>query len=282
MSIGDIDADAFSAFEAAGWNEQAIGYHRFFRPITTRLVEPLLDAAGVGHAARVLDVATGPGYVAAAAAGRGAAAVGVDVAAQMADLARTLNPAVEFVVADAERLPFPDGSFDAVLGNLAIPHFARPERTAAELVRVLGIDGRIALTMWDVPERNRLLGVLVDAVAEVGVRPSAEIPAGPPVFRFSEDDELERLLAGAGVAGVDVETIAFTHRVGSAGELWEGLLAGTVRSRALVLGQPEEALSRVRETFERLAGEHEEGGGLEIPVSFKLAVGTKPADGRAA
>ena len=75
-----IDPDAFNAFEAAGWEERAPGYDRFFGSITSRLAAPLLDAARVGERTRVLDVATGPGYIAGEASARGASVVGVDVA----------------------------------------------------------------------------------------------------------------------------------------------------------------------------------------------------------
>jgi hypothetical protein len=43
------NAAAFNAFEAAGWNEAALGYHDFFRSITPRVVEPLLDAVAAGR-----------------------------------------------------------------------------------------------------------------------------------------------------------------------------------------------------------------------------------------
>ena len=52
-----VDADAFNAFEAAGWERQVAGYKDFFIPITTRLIGPLLDAAGVAGGSRMLDVA---------------------------------------------------------------------------------------------------------------------------------------------------------------------------------------------------------------------------------
>jgi hypothetical protein len=42
------DAEAFDAFEAAGWERQAPGYDEFFGQVTSRLIEPLLDAAEVG------------------------------------------------------------------------------------------------------------------------------------------------------------------------------------------------------------------------------------------
>ena len=57
MSKPSVDADAFNAFEAAGWERQVAGYEQFFGPITTRLAGPLLDDAQVGEGARVLDVA---------------------------------------------------------------------------------------------------------------------------------------------------------------------------------------------------------------------------------
>ncbi len=67
-----IDLDAFDEFEARAWEERVEGYAGFFGALTGRLVEPLLDIAGVGPSTRLLDVATGPGYVAAEAARRGA------------------------------------------------------------------------------------------------------------------------------------------------------------------------------------------------------------------
>src|SRR4051794_14181881 len=117
MSRASVDADAFNAFEAAGWEHQVSGYEDFFGPITTRLVGPLLDAAEVDRGARVLDVASGPGYVAAAAAERGAFVIGVDIAEGMLSLARRRHPQLDFRFGDAEALPFDDGSLDAVVAN---------------------------------------------------------------------------------------------------------------------------------------------------------------------
>ena len=143
MTEARIDASAFNQFESAGWEKQALGYEDFFGPITTRLVEPLLDAAEIGEGERVLDVATGPGYVAAKAAERGATTIGLDNAEAMLSIARRLHPQLEFRRGDVEGLPFPDGSFDAVVGNFILLHLGRPERAAQEFVRVLARGGRL-------------------------------------------------------------------------------------------------------------------------------------------
>jgi ubiquinone/menaquinone biosynthesis C-methylase UbiE len=199
MKHTGIDPDAFNAFEAAGWEQRAQDYDRFFRPLTSRMVEPLLDAASVTAGTRVLDIATGPGYVAGEAAARGADAVGADVAEAMVALARRLHPDVDFRQADAHALPFEDSSFDAVVGNFAILHLGRPEQAAAEFVRVLVPGGRLALTAWDTPDRARFLGVLVGAFGEAEATPPEDVPSGPDFFRFASDEEFDALFGDQGL-----------------------------------------------------------------------------------
>jgi SAM-dependent methyltransferase len=276
MNDVPVDADAFNSFEAAGWEKQAAGYEDFFGQITTRVVDPLLDAAGVGEGTRVLDVATGPGYVAAEAAGRGATVVGLDQAEAMLAIARQTCPGIDFRRGSVEALPLPDRSFEAVVGNFIMLHVGRPEQAAAEFVRVLAPGGRLALTVWDVPERARILGVLVDAIAAAGAGPPGEMPVGPPIFRFSEDREFACLLREQGLEGVEVATIGFSHSSPSADDLWSGLLGGSVRTSALILAQPDDVQQEIRAAFDRVVGEYEVGGRLEVPVSVKLASGRMP------
>jgi ubiquinone/menaquinone biosynthesis C-methylase UbiE len=163
-----VDPDAFNAFEAAGWEEKAVAYDGYFGSLTSQAVEPLLDAASVGAGTRVLDVATGPGYVAGRAAERGASVVGVDVAQAMVELAGRLHPGLDFREADAHALPFEDASFDAVVGNFAILHLGRPEQAVSEFVRTIVPGGALALTAWDLPVRMRIIGVLLDCPGRGG------------------------------------------------------------------------------------------------------------------
>jgi SAM-dependent methyltransferase len=271
-----IDADAFNAFEAAAWERRATGYDRFFGAITSRLAGPLLDAAAVGDATRALDVATGPGYVARAAADRGAAVIGVDVAEAMVALAGRLHPDLDVRLGDAHALPFPDGSFDAVVANFLLLHSGAPERAVAEFARVLAPGGRVALTVWDVPERAAMFGIALGAVGDAGAVPPGDLPVGPDFFRFSDDEEFDALLAGGGLADRNVETIAFTHRIASADELWEGFVDGTARTAALILGQTAEMQRAIRAAFDRRLEPFRDGDGFALPVSVKLASARRP------
>jgi SAM-dependent methyltransferase len=270
-----IDPDAFNAFEAAGWEGKASSYD-YVGGITSRLVQPLLDAARVGGGMRVLDIGTGPGYAAARAVQRGASVVGVDVAPAMVQRACRLHPDLDFRQADAQSLPFEDSCFDAVVGNFAILHLGCPEQAVGEFVRVLKVGGRLALTAWDLPQRARWLSVFLDAVAEAGVTAPADVPAGPAFFRFSVDDEFAALLRDRELTDVEVNRIVFDHPVSTAGELWDGVLAGTVRISALILRQSEPTRQHIRAVFDRLVAEYQRGDHLELPVSVKLAAGTKP------
>lgn len=270
------EADAFTAFEAAGWDHQAPTYDDVMGRVTSRLVGPLLEAAGVQQGSRVLDVATGPGYAAAAAVDLGASVVGVDMAPAMVELARRLHPTVEFRVAQAEALPFEDDSFDAVISNFVAPHLSRPELAVAELARVLRGGGRLALTTWDAADRMRFLGVFLDSFAEAGAMPPPDIPAGPAFFQFADDEKFAKLLTGSGLTGVEITTVAFDHQIQSADELWQGMLGGMVRTSATFLGQPEETRERIRTAFDRLVLDYRRGEWFEVPVSVKLASGVKP------
>lgn len=280
MSGSTIGADAFNSFEAAGWETMAAGYDDFFGQITPRVVEPLLDAAHVGPGDRLLDAATGPGYAAARAAERGAAVVGVDIADAMVSLARRRYPQLEFCRGDAQALPFGEGSFDAVVGNFGIHHVGDPERAASEFARVLAPGGRLALTVWDLPSRARFVGVFLDAVTEVQARPPTDLPVGPDFFRFSDEEELVRLLGDRDLDDIKVSSISFTHPVASPDELWRGLLAGTVRTAAVVRGQPDDVQQRIRAALDRLLHAYRVDAGFELPVSVKLASARRPATSR--
>ncbi len=272
-----IDTERFNAFEREGWAETSIGaYDRVFGPITSRVIDELLDVAEVGAKTRVLDVAAGPGYVAARAALRGAKTTGVDLSPQMLEVARRTYPNVDFLCADAEELPLPEASFDAVVANFCLLHLGRPEKAAASFARVLSPGGRVALTVWGPPERARLFGLILEACRRVGASVPSEVPPGPDFFRFSADGEFSRLLLGAGFERVAIRTLEFSHFAPDADLLWTGLLEGTVRTRALLRLQTDDARRRIRAEFLRLIEAYRTKTGFEVPFSVKLGAGHKP------
>jgi len=119
---------------------------------------------------RVLDVATGTGLIAAAAAERGASeVVGVDMSQAMLDLCAPVAQAhpgvVTFVLGDAEQLPLPDASFDAVILGFVLLHLPEPAKALSEAFRVLKPGGKVAYSVWEPPERgNAAFQMLLGAI----------------------------------------------------------------------------------------------------------------------
>src|SRR6266581_6735518 len=269
------DPVAFRTLEHAGWQGVARHYDDAFGSLTRQAVDPLLDSAQVRSGARTLDVASGPGYAAAAAAARGARVAALDFSSVMVELARSQNPDMEFREGDAEALPFPEGSFDAVVMNFGMLHLAQPERAVAEAFRILRAGGRYAFTVWAKPEEAVGFGIILDAIRKHG-NPDVPLPPGPPFFRFSDASECDKVLKVAGFRNVDVRKVPQVWRFSASGLLFEAFLAGSVRTQALLHAQSAAALEAIRDAVGRVAGECENHGTVEIPMPAVLAAAGKP------
>jgi SAM-dependent methyltransferase len=274
--LSAIDADRLRTFERQGHDAVANTYHDFFTPVTALAAQSLLDAARLRPGIHLLDVATGPGALAARAAGQGARAVGVDLSPRMVELARRLHAAAEFREADAEHLPFADRIFDAVVCSFALGHFPCPEAAVAECVRTLKPGGRIALSWWDAPARQRIQGLFREAIAECAISPPRDLPQGHDMLRFCDTAEFLELLRGAGLVEVAVEEHATTFSVSDTETLWRGGLGSFVLTGAAIRQQDTRTRDKIRAAFERRAAVYKSASGLDLPVAFKVGSGTKP------
>jgi len=274
--LSSSEAERLRAFERHGHDALATSYHAFFAAVTALATSPLLDAVHLRPGTRLLDVATGPGALAAEAANRRARPVGVDLSPQMIELARRLHPTIDFREADVEHLPFADDAFDAVVCAFGLGHFPRPEVAATECVRVLLPGGRIAFSWWDDPSRQRIQGIFRDAIAEVGVSLPPDVPQGHNVYRFSNTGEFLRLLEGAGLAEVAVTEHATTYSVPDTETLWQGGLGSLVLTGSSIRQQDEAKQDLIRTAFERHANVYKSADGLNLPIAFKVGSGQKP------
>jgi SAM-dependent methyltransferase len=153
---------------------------------------------------RVLDVACGTGNLALPAARIGASVTGVDIAPNLITQARARAAAdsltITFDVGDAEQLPYDSGSFQTVVTMFGAMFAARPERAAAEMIRVTKSGGRIAMANWT---PAGFIGEMFRATTAY-VSPPAGTPS--PLLWGTEDAVRARF-------GDAVSSIAFTRRL---------------------------------------------------------------------
>jgi SAM-dependent methyltransferase len=268
----DEQFQQFSEWERAAWEQRAASYAASLGDLTGGSIGALLDAAAVGVETGVLDVGTGPGFVARAAAERGALVRAVDQSSAMVRIARTSG--VEAIVAGADALPFLADSFDAVVGGYVLNHLPRPSMAVAEWRRVLVSGGRLAMTIWDVPDANPAIGLFGPVVSALGL--TADVPTGPDAYLFCADAQTDALLASW--SDVRVERTRWTIAV-EPGAWFDSVANSTPRTGA-VLAQAGSALraearrrygEKARREYGRLSDEL-----VSLPATAVLISATKP------
>jgi SAM-dependent methyltransferase len=275
-SLSTEDADRLRAFERQRHDKLAPTYHDFFSPVTSLAIAPLLDAAQVQPGATLLDVATGPGSLAQEATKLGMVCTGIDLSPGMIQLAEKSNPGIAFRVADVEHLPFANASFDAVVCNFGLGHFPYPEASVAECVRVLKSNGRIALSWWDDPSKQRIQGLFREAIAEIGAAPPADVPQGHAIYRFADTREFRSLLEGANLVDVSIVDHQTTYLIPDVDTLWRGGLGSFALTAAAIAQQDEATQAAIRSALERRAATYKSAAGHKIPVAFRIGAGRKP------
>jgi SAM-dependent methyltransferase len=222
----------------------------------------------------VLDIGCGPGYVAGAAAERGATSRGLDFSQQMVAIARQKFPDIEFREGDAQNLPFSDATFDRVLGNFALLHLPDPERACAEAFRVLKDGGKFGFTVWGRPEENpygKLINDAIQAHADLEV----DLPTGPPHYLFSGREEFRRVLERVGFNGASMFFKLYVIRwnVPSACYPYHAERNAGVRTAGLLARQTSERLRAIQSAIEESVRRYAEGDSFSIPkAAYVIAV----------
>lgn len=268
---------SFREFEQAGWEDPTLvtKYHEHLSGVTTQSAGALLDAAGVRKGSRVLDVATGAGYVAGAAAQRGADAIGIDFSAAQVELARQTYPLVRFEQADAEALPFEPGIFDAVVNGFGMCHLPNPDLALCEAFRVLKPGGRVAFAVWDVPERAIGFGAVYVAVRAHGSM-DVGLPVGPNFFLFSNPEHSIKALRDAGFASPSCHQVPQVWRLSDPDQLFEAVTEGSVRAAATIRSQTLTVRDAIRAALRETVKAYKRKDHFELPMPAVIATAAKP------
>jgi ubiquinone/menaquinone biosynthesis C-methylase UbiE len=236
------------------------------------VAERIVDLADLRAGSRVLDVATGSGNAALAAARLHCEVVGIDYVDALLDRGRERAAAegldIELRHGDAEELPFPDSSFDAVVSVFGSMFAPDHERTAHEILRVARPGGTIGLASWT---PDGFLGALFRTVAQF-----APPPAGlqSPML-WGTEDHLAAIFGPVVRWAHTTETFTFrfpsaeafvTYFTTNYGPTLKALAAAGDRADDLA-----SALTELVRSWNRL----EPDGPVAVPATYLASVGHK-------
>jgi SAM-dependent methyltransferase len=233
------------------------------------------DAARIEPGQRVLDVACGTGVLAREALSRTGSdgrVAGIDANPGMLAVASKLAPSIEWRHGLAESLPFPDGSFDAVVSQFGLMFFTDRRQALREMNRVLRFGGRLAVAVWNALDDNPAYASAVALLEKMAGRAAADALRAP--FVLGQRAEFEALFAEAGVTAVDIETRARPADFPSIRTMVEADLRGWLPLMGVSL--PDDRIEHILQEAERaLATYRTADNRMVFPVSAHIVIATK-------
>lgn len=244
----------------------------FLLPLGPRLV----DACGIEPGMSVLDVAAGTGNAAIPAAERGARVTASDLTPELLEAGRTRAEAdglhLDWVEADAEKLPFDDAAFDVVMSSIGAMFAPHHQEVADELARVCRPGGTVGMLNWT-PEG--MIGALFRAIGPFAPPPP---PGAQPPPLWGSEDHLRELFGDSvewRTLERDVLEIAAFDRPADYVDHFKGRYGPTLAARANAVKTGREV--EFDQTLDEFAEEWNRGGpdAARFEKEYLLAVGTR-------
>ena len=221
QDISDLQKEAWNSV-SNGWKKWNDFTMNFLKPIG----EVIIKGLSVKSNDVVLDIASGTGEPAftIAAIAKDGRVYATDLSEEMLSIARTYADKrhisnIEFKTADVSELPFKNNFFDKISCRMGFMFFPDMQQAANEMFRVCKNDGKVAISVWDVPEKNDWSATMTKALSNHIELPKQSIDA-PGMFRCAKPGLVEKLFENAGFKNVKVETISGKIDFGTSENYW--------------------------------------------------------------
>ena len=280
-----FDAAKYKQATRDQWQRAAEPWHAWGPTIEDWLgeaTELMLDLAGVGPGARVLDVAAGAGgqtALAARRAGPQGAVLATDIspaileyAARVAREAGLTNVVTREM--DGEAIDVDEGTFDAVISRLGLIYLPDRDRALRGLHRALRPGGRIATVNYSTADRNAFFSIPVSVIRRHAGLPTPA-PGQPGPFSLSAEGAIEQAYRAAGFGGIVVQRVQAPLRLATAADCLRFEQESFGALHQMLAGLDEDGRAAAWHEIEVELQRFEGPDGFAGPCELIVAAGTK-------
>lgn len=260
-----------------GWKKREEPFMEFLKPMGNEIIRLI-------HSKKnqiVLDVASGTGELGLTIASmlNNGKVVMIDLAADMLGIARekAIQRGIEnyeTFVCDVSKLPFADNTFDAISCRFGFMFFPDMVLAAKEMVRVLKPGGKIATSVWNVPEKNSWITATVDTIG-TSIQVPAPEPDAPGMFRCAEDGLMADLFLHAGLKNIVVKEVTGKMNCETPAVYWDVMTEVAAPVVALLSATDRITKGKMENKVNRILIRKYPGGKIRIESSALVIAGEK-------
>lgn len=270
--------------QKATWNKFSSGWKKwdeltmdFLKPHGDEIISLINPKANEV----ILDIAAGtgePGLTIASMIDGGKVII-TDLSEDMLEIARENATVrgiknIETMVCDVSELPFPDNTFDAVSCRFGYMFFPDMQLATKEMVRVLKPGGRLATSVWDVPDKNywvTAIGGTINRNMELPPPP----PGAPGMFRCSQAGMIEQLFKEAGLTNTSETPVAGKLKSGTAETYWNMMTEVAAPFVAALSKADEDMREKIKSEVLEAVNQKYPDGNVQIDASALVVYGEK-------
>ncbi|HKH62862.1 MAG TPA: class I SAM-dependent methyltransferase [Flavitalea sp.] len=272
----DQQRESWNKF-SPGWKKWDELFMDFLKPVGNEIIRLI-------HSKKnqiILDVASGtgePGLTIASMLDSGKVVI-TDLAEDMLGIARenAMQRGIknyETFACDVSDLPFADNTFDAISCRFGFMFFPDMLLAAKEMVRVLKPGGKIATSVWNVPEKNFWITAIMDAINKNMELP-APVPGVPGMFRCAEDGFMADLFSEAGLKNILVKEVRGKLNCETAQVYWDVMTEVAAPVVASLSNADSATKDKIKRRVFQAVNQRYRGGNIMIDSSALVISGEK-------
>ncbi|RHX89370.1 class I SAM-dependent methyltransferase [Leptospira stimsonii] len=276
QEIREQQKESWNRF-SPGWKKWDDLFMDFLKPMGDEIIRRL----DLKKTDRVLDIAAGtgePGLTIATLVKDGSVLI-TDLAEDMLIVAkenarRRGITNIETQACDVSELPFPDNTFDAISCRFGFMFFPDMKLAASEMFRVLKPGGKVATSVWNVPDKNFWITAVMGAIQK-NMNLPAPIPGAPGMFRCSEKNLIFNLFREVGLKNVFVKEVDGKLKCQTAETYWNVMTEVAAPIVAALSKADENLKEKIKEEVFQSVNQKYSSGDVQIESSALVVWGEK-------